>query len=100
MHGKNIAHRDLKPENILLEEKDDLGGAMQTIKLIDFGTAKKFDPKSDVKFTEKQGTLNYMAPEVYEGNNYDEKCDMWSIGVIAYILLCGEPPFKDKENDI
>lgn len=42
MHSKNIAHRDLKPENILLEEKDDLGGAMQTIKLIDFGTAKRF----------------------------------------------------------
>ena len=99
MHSKNIAHRDLKPENILLEEKDDLGGAMQTIKLIDFGTAKKFKPGE--KFTDRVGTLNYMAPEVYSDKaQYDEKCDMWSIGIIAYILLCGEPPFKDKENDV
>lgn len=42
-----------------------------------------------------------MAPEVYSENaQYDEKCDMWSIGIIAYILLCGEVPFNDKDNDI
>lgn len=98
MHTKNIVHRDLKPENILLEEKDDLG-AMQTIKLIDFGTGKKF--KDGELLTDRVGTPGYMAPEIYlETASYSKQCDMWSIGIIAYILLCGEQPFKNKDNDL
>jgi calcium-dependent protein kinase len=97
MHSKSIVHRDLKPENILLEEKDE-SGAMQTIKLIDFGTGRKF--KEGEQFSDRVGTPGYMAPEIYDLNaSYDKQCDMWSIGIIAYILLCGEPPFKNKDSN-
>lgn len=72
------------------------------MKLIDFGLAKFFTPKgsSDIPSLMKTriGTPYYMAPEVLEGA-YDETCDMWSIGVITYCLLCGYPPFN-AESDI
>ena len=90
-HQNNIVHRDLKPENILLEDK----GSDLIIKIIDWGCAKNF--KKNEKLTNKNGTPYYIAPEVLEGN-YDEKCDVWSCGVILYIMLCGYPPF-DAENE-
>ena len=92
-HANNIVHRDLKPENLLLE-KD---GPDALLKIIDFGTSKIFD--SDMKMTQKYGTAYYIAPEVLR-REYNEKCDIWSCGVILYILLCGKPPFygrSDKE---
>ena len=89
LHENNLVHRDLKPENILLEDKGDL----MNIKLIDFGTAVEFGPKN--KLTEMIGSSYYISPETIEGA-YDEKCDMWSLGVILYILLCGLPPFTGK----
>ena len=61
------------------------------ITIIDFGTSGMFDPGK--KMEQKYGTPYYIAPEVLN-NNYDEKCDLWSIGVILYILLCGYPPFN------
>jgi calcium-dependent protein kinase len=85
-----LVHRDLKPENIILE-----GNSLDNIKLIDFGTANIISPNQ--KFKERLGTAYYIAPEVLK-KNYDEKCDLWSIGVIMYILLTGEPPFNG-END-
>ena len=91
-HQNNIVHRDLKPENILLEDKEsDL-----IIKIIDWGCAKNF--KKNEKLTNKNGTPYYIAPEVLEGN-YDEKCDVWSCGVILYIMLCGYPPFDAETED-
>jgi len=60
------------------------------LKLIDFGTSKLYDPKK--KMNQRYGTAYYMAPEVLE-KSYDEKCDVWSCGVVMYILLCGAPPF-------
>ena len=90
-HSKNIVHRDLKPENLLLESEKQ--GA--TIKVIDFGTSQNFDPNS--KMNQTYGTPYYIAPEILQGS-YTEKCDIWSCGVILYILLCGRPPF-DGEND-
>jgi len=90
-HQNNIVHRDLKPENILLDDK----GNDLTIKIIDWGCAKSF--KKNEKMTNRDGTPYYIAPEVLEGN-YDEKCDVWSCGVILYIMLCGYPPF-DGDND-
>ncbi len=66
------------------------------MKLVDFGTSTAFD--SSKKMNQKFGTPYYIAPEVLN-NNYDEKCDMWSCGVIMYILLSGYPPFNGLNND-
>ena len=83
-------HRDLKPENLLLDSKNN-----NTIKVIDFGTSAKFDPSKKMKQT--YGTAYYIAPEVLT-SEYNEKCDVWSIGVILYILLSGRPPFDGKDD--
>lgn len=91
-HANNIVHKDMKPENILLENKGDI----ESIKLIDFGTAQRFDRKK--KMTTVIGTPYYVAPEVLRGS-YDEKCDIWGVGVIMFILLSGTPPFNGKDDD-
>jgi calcium-dependent protein kinase len=90
-HNKKIAHRDLKPENILLlsNEKN------SPIKLIDFGMSKFYKEKNEM--SEYVGTAYYISPEVLEGK-YDSKCDIWSAGVILYLLLSGTLPF-DGENE-
>ena len=91
-HKNNIVHRDLKPENLLLlDERPN-----SPIKIIDFGMSKIYDP-NDIMF-ERVGTAYYIAPEVLEGM-YDEKCDIWSAGVILYILLCGYPCFNGETDD-
>jgi calcium-dependent protein kinase len=94
-HNQGMIHRDLKPENILIdsEEKD---GTLN-IKVIDFGTAKLFDKnKTENKVI---GSAYYIAPEVLN-SKYNEKCDIWSSGVILYILLCGRPPFGGEDEEI
>lgn len=91
-HKRNIVHRDLKPENLLMNRDT----ADPKITIIDFGTSDLFDPEK--KMDQKYGTPYYIAPEVLR-NNYDEKCDLWSIGVILYILLCGYPPFNGPNDD-
>jgi len=92
IHSKGILHRDLKPENILLEtnKKGDL-----SIKIIDFGTSNYFDKNQ--KLTLKVGTPYYIAPEVLK-KDYNNKCDIWSCGVIMYVLLCGSPPFDGPDD--
>jgi len=92
-HEHNIVHRDLKPENLLLDSP----GKNATIKVIDFGTSRRFNSGRDVKMTQKFGTPYYIAPEVL-ARNYNEKCDIWSCGVILYILLCGYPPFSGASD--
>lgn len=84
-------HRDLKPENILLEQNKEF----DQIKIIDFGTSLVYDPNN--KLEEKLGTPYYIAPEVL-GKNYGAKCDIWSIGVICFILMSGIPPFNGKDD--
>jgi len=91
-HANNIVHRDLKPENLLLESKED----NYNIKVIDFGTSQVY--MQNVKMRQKYGTPYYIAPEVLN-KCYDEKCDIWSCGVIMYIMLCGYPPFNGKDDD-
>ena len=83
---------DLKPENLLFFSKH----IDSKIKVIDFGTSRKFD--SATRMTKRLGTPYYIAPEVLL-LNYNEKCDVWSCGVILYILLCGYPPFSGRSED-
>lgn len=93
LHSQGIAHRDLKPENILCEGEDDA----MTIKIADFGLSKAFSGGDTLKTA--CGTPDYAAPEVLsmEGS-YTMAVDMWSAGVITYVLLCGYPPFYAKEQ--
>ncbi|GKY97773.1 hypothetical protein MPSEU_000735500 [Mayamaea pseudoterrestris] len=89
-HDNHIAHRDLKPENLLLlTEHDDT-----SVKIADFGFAKKVYEHNSL--TTQCGTPGYVSPEILEGTPYDERADMWSVGVILYILLGGYPPFIES----
>ena len=81
----------MKPENILIDKEQD-----NILKLIDFGTASKYNKKNE-KMKGLKGTSYYVAPEVI-GGEYDERCDVWSLGVIMYILLSGSPPFDGAED--
>lgn len=93
-HQSEIVHRDLKPENILIESVDELG--LYHLKIIDFGTAKLLEKsKSENKVI---GSSYYIAPEVLN-KNYNEKCDLWSCGVILYILLSGRAPFSGETDN-
>ncbi len=94
-HSAGICHRDLKPENLLFLNSTD----ESPLKVIDFGLSRIFQ-KQDNKMNTKVGTAYYVSPEVLTGD-YDEKCDVWSAGVILYILLCGDPPFNgNNDNEI
>lgn len=107
-HSRNIAHRDLKPENLLLLRKAEEQRQVR-VKLADFGFAKV----DNGDLTTPQFTPYYVAPQVLEAQRrqkeirtgqrspgspyfYDKSCDMWSIGVILYIMLCGYPPFYSE----
>ncbi|XP_055712372.1 calcium/calmodulin-dependent protein kinase type 1 isoform X2 [Phlebotomus papatasi] len=91
MHEQGVVHRDLKPENLLYYSPDDDSKIM----ISDFGLSKMED--SGIMAT-ACGTPGYVAPEVLAQKPYGKAVDVWSIGVISYILLCGYPPFYD-END-
>ena len=90
-HQKGIIHRDLKPENILIESEEEANKEFFTIKIIDFGTSGKL--KNGEMFNLTVGTPLYVSPEVLK-NKYNEKCDIWSCGVIMFMMLSGQPPFK------
>jgi len=91
MHQNGIAHRDLKPENLLCS-----GSNNEVIKVTDFGLSKDFSGADKLKTS--CGTPDYVAPEVLRGLPYDHSVDIWSIGVITYILLCGFPPFYGNND--
>ncbi|KAG5187758.1 hypothetical protein JKP88DRAFT_267783 [Tribonema minus] len=92
-HDRSIAHRDLKLDNIVREHR----GVDAEIKLVDFGLSCHFS-ESELQH-DVVGTWIYMAPEVIGGSHYPTACDMWSIGVIAYLLLCGYPPFLGSTRE-
>ena len=112
-HKQGVCHRDIKPENFMFGDKNDL----ESLKMIDFGLSTFFRQKQQKLDKEnvkqdkgssqskrgkrpmrtKAGTSYYVAPEVLVGE-YDEKCDIWSAGVILYILLSGYPPFSGAND--
>lgn len=83
-HSVRVVHRDIKPENIMY-------GRDGEVKLIDFGLAKRLHDSTTNLHT-KAGTPHYMAPEVLSGS-YNEKCDIWALGVLMYVLVSGYLPF-------
>uniref|UniRef100_A0A8C6S1X4 Protein kinase domain-containing protein n=1 Tax=Neogobius melanostomus TaxID=47308 RepID=A0A8C6S1X4_9GOBI len=91
LHGQNIGHFDLKPENIMLSEK----ASQPNIKLIDFGLAQRLEQE----YRSTSGTPQYIAPEVIKYEPLSTAADMWSIGVITYILLSGRSPFQGHTNE-
>jgi len=93
LHQKKVIHRDLKPENFLLVDNKN---TCQQLKIIDFGLAT-YEPEDEEFLTERVGTPYYCAPEVL-AKRYKKSCDLWSIGIITYILLCGYPPFVGKNT--
>ena len=106
LHEHGICHRDLKPENFIFSDHS----ADAEIKLIDFGLSKRFGPNAmgshdamlgcasmEDKMHTIVGTPYYVAPEVLQGS-YDFSCDVWSLGIILFIILCGYPPFEGDNN--
>jgi len=99
LHTNRIVHRDLKPENLLLSSKD----IDADIKITDFGLSEIFEEGQPMQMSRAVGTPGYLAPEILElldnGKPYSKEVDLWSIGVILYILLCGFPPFYGDNDD-
>ena len=93
LHKYGIIHRDLKPDNIMLTEASDKG----QIKIMDFGLSKILGKKE--KTVDGFGTLTFVSPEVLIRKPYNKEIDIWSIGVILYLILSGDLPFDDEEDD-
>mmetsp|Transcript_49665 Transcript_49665/g.144028 ORF Transcript_49665/g.144028 Transcript_49665/m.144028 type:complete len:546 (+) Transcript_49665:115-1752(+) len=90
IHSHGVVHRDVKLENFMYQKKD-----CDQLKLIDFGFAKHWEPKT--KLAASCGTLSYVAPEVLD-KSYTSQCDMWSLGVVVFILLVGYMPFDGSDS--
>jgi len=93
LHLQSITHRDLKPENILLVSKDK---NCFDVKISDLGFAQEFNREDGETMTLVLGSPLYMAPELVNSKPYNEKVDVWSLGVITYQLLCGKTPFESR----
>jgi len=88
-HSKKVIHRDIKPENLLLDMKGEL-------KIADFGWSVHAPSSRRATMC---GTLDYLPPEMIEGNTHDDKVDLWSLGVLTYEFLVGKPPFEAENNN-
>eukprot|EP00501_MAST-03F_sp_TOSAG23-6_P001108 GSMAST32.ASY1.ANO1.1151.1 assembled CDS len=96
LHSKNIVHRDLKLENFVFANKSE----SSPLKLIDFGFAKQIKNSSDSNMKDMVGTSYYIAPEIALQKMYNYKCDIWSLGVITFMILSGSPPFPGPNDKI
>ena len=94
----HLIHRDIKPENIVVFRQNNAEDDLYDVKLIDFGISKIFNKLETTNDNKVKGSLNYIAPEVLK-HKYDEKCDIWSCGVILYILVIGKYPFIGKDKN-
>ena len=92
LHSRDMVHRDIKPENVLFVDEGSFD-----VRLIDFGLSIRHAP-NDPPLPNSVGTAYYMAPEVLSGS-YDRSCDLWSLGIVTYILLSGRPPFNGLTDD-
>jgi len=93
LHKYGVLHRDLKPENIMLSDM----GENSVIKIMDFGLSKILGPNE--KVADGYGTLSFVAPEVLVRQPYNKQIDIWSLGVILYLMLSGDLPFDDKNDN-
>ena len=91
VHRKGFAHRDIKPNNILYDPE------AKVIKLIDFGIATQVSP--DTMCSDMVGTLVFLAPEVLR-RRYNEKCDVWSVGIMLFMMIFRRSPWKGQKDDI
>ena len=95
MHNFGVVHRDLKPENVLMVNSDE----NSDIRILDFGLSKILGPYE--KCTEPYGTLTFCAPEIIINEPYCKNVDLWSLGIMTYLMVTGKLPFSsDKENEI
>jgi calcium-dependent protein kinase len=93
-HKEKICHRDIKPENIVFSDASE----QSDVKLIDFGLSKTFNSSKKNEMKTRVGTCFYMSPEVIKGE-YNEKCDVWSLGVLLYVLISGRAPFNGSDDN-
>ena len=93
MNCYGLIHRDLKPENLVFSKKDDIS----SLKIIDYGLAKTLGHKETA--IDSIGTINYLAPEIFTRTPYGGKVDIWSMGVILYLLIAHRLPFDDPNED-
>mmetsp|Transcript_34784 Transcript_34784/g.55872 ORF Transcript_34784/g.55872 Transcript_34784/m.55872 type:complete len:298 (-) Transcript_34784:487-1380(-) len=94
LHKQKVVHRDLKPENILFDRQG-------VLKIADFGSAYAKQNLSSVSLLDMKtniGTPLYVAPEILTNRSYQETCDLWSLGVILYVMLCGFHPFSARKS--
>ncbi|VDK46991.1 unnamed protein product [Anisakis simplex] len=96
MHSQGIVHRDIRPHNVVLASKDNSA----PLKLTGFGVAIKLESPESIISGGRVGTPQFMAPEVVSNMEYGTKADMWSAGVLLYILLCGRLPFVGSHREI
>lgn len=101
MHGRGVVHRDIKPENVLIDKE--LIAGQTFCKIIDFDNSCAIQENQMIQGV--FGTVYYIAPEIVSwmggnvGQPYDERCDVWSCGVVMYIMLTGAPPFFGNSDE-
>ncbi|KAM4602243.1 striated muscle preferentially expressed protein kinase-like [Polymixia lowei] len=90
LHNRRVLHLDLKPDNVMVTQ-------LNVIKIVDFGSAQIFNPLNLKHHDSGPGTLEYMAPEMVKGDVVGPPTDIWTLGVLTYIMLSGRLPFQDKD---